>query len=439
MTASELFKPLKDLTYNALREYFNSNSKELKKYIDKIKLNAKARHESNKVRNSVIKGSSNNFEEHFLMDNFDPANNQGKNDYTELILIEGRSAKGSASTGRFDRSCQAVFSLRGVPLNSFTTTLDKVLLNQEFNTLIKILGCNIGSKFDINKLKYNKIIIMADSDSDGFNITSLVCAFFIKHMPEIVKQGYLYKAVAPLYKIKSKYKKFILNKREYIEVFEKQVEQAMRISDINTKKLFTVKEMEDFLFVNRDYLEDLHRSANRLSIHPILLEYIVIHLNDKNFKKEFEKKYPELSIDENNVMSGIYEGRYQLLLMDSIFYKRIKNIQKYIEMNKNMYIDVHEKVGKDTNYIGRMSIGEFMTLAQKYQPEIQFRYKGLGELKPEELRDTTLDPNNRILIRLTTDDIERDLKGFDVLHGNKSDERKLLMKHFKISREDLDN
>ena len=155
------------MTYRSLVEFFSKNPKELKKLTDRVKNNAKARIESTKIRNSVIRGETSNFEEH-LMENFVPANNRGKNDYRELFLIEGKSARGTLVSGRFDRNTQAVFSLRGVPLNSFGVNIDKVLMNAEFNSLVKILGTNIGARFDIDKLKYDKIIIMADADSDGW-------------------------------------------------------------------------------------------------------------------------------------------------------------------------------------------------------------------------------------------------------------------------------
>lgn len=166
LSNQEFFKPIRDMTYKALTDYFKKSPKELKKITDRIKMNAKARIESTKVRNSVIRGETSNFDEH-LMVNFIPANNKGKNDYRELFIIEGKSAKGTCGSGRFDRNTQAVFAIRGVPLNAFGVRIDKVLLNAEFNSLVKILGCNIGERFDITKLKYDKIIIMADADSDG--------------------------------------------------------------------------------------------------------------------------------------------------------------------------------------------------------------------------------------------------------------------------------
>lgn len=440
ISSQEIFKPVRDMTYKSLTDYFNKNPKELKKLTDRVKMNAKARIESTKVRNSVIRGETNNFEEH-LMDNFVPANNRGKNDYRELFIIEGRSAKGTCETGRFDRNTQAVFSVRGVPLNAFGIKIDKVLLNAEFFSLVKILGCNIGEKFDMSKLKYDKIIIMADSDSDGYNITSLLCAFFLTHLPEIVKAGKLYKSVAPLYELKSKYKKFILNKREYVDVFEKQVRANMTITNPKTDEAYDDEYMQDLFMVNRNYLDDLIRLSNHLVIDPIILEYIIIHRNEKDFYKKFKKRFPELNIDNDNVLTGIHEGKYQILIMDYLFDKRISEFESFIKLKNpdEMYFKVYEKTVNGTIPKGIMSLGEFLIACQKHQPIIKTRFKGVGELDAKDLRDNALDPSNRILIRMTIDDIETELSKFNILHGNDSDERKLMMSHFKINRDDLDN
>lgn len=436
----EFFKPLRDMTYKSLNDYFKKNPKELKKITDRIKTNAKARIESTKVRNSVIRGETTNFEEH-LMVNFIPANNKGKNDYRELFIIEGKSAKGTCDTGRFDRNTQAVFAIRGVPLNAFGVRIDKVLLNAEFNTLVKILGCNIGERFDITKLKYDKIIIMADADSDGYNITSLMCAFFLTHLPEVIKSGRLYKSVTPLYKIKSKYKEFILNKREYVEIFERQVRDSLMIRDPKTSKPYTDVELQDILMTNRNYLDELIRLSNHLVIDPIILEYVLIHRKEKDFYKNFKKVFPELNIDDDNVMSGIYEGKYQILIMDYLFDKRVAELEKFIHSvdSNKMYFDVMEKTQNGFIDKGVMSLGQFLTNCQKYQPVIKTRFKGVGELNAEDLRDNALDPENRILIRMTMNDIDRELSKFNILHGDDSDERKLMMSHFKINRDDLDN
>lgn len=307
--------------------------------------------------------------------------------------------------------------------------------------LTKILKCNIGEKFDINKLYYKKIIIMADSDADGFNITSLVSAFFLYHLRPIVEAGLLYKAVAPLYRIKSKYKEFILDKREYTQVFERQIRDNIILKEPKSDNAIKDKDLEDILYINRDYLEELMRTATHVAIDPLLLEFIIMYRKDKDFMKKFKKKYPEITIDEENVLSGVLNNHYQILIMDKLFDKRIKKLEEYIfDINHGkMYYHVFEKYNKDIIDKGIMTLGQFLMMAQKFQPPIITRFKGLGELDPKDLCATTMDPNNRILIRLTIGDIEKDLRQFAILHGDESDERKLMMQAFKINREDLDN
>jgi DNA gyrase subunit B len=435
---NELFKPIRSIAYDGMMKYFDANPKVLKKLCDRVKTNAKARLEATKVRNSVIRGESNNLAEH-LMDNFAPCNNRGKDEYKELFIIEGKSAKGTASRGRFDRDTQAIYSLRGVPLNSYGVKTDKVLANTELEGLVKIQGCNIGSKFDINKLKYNKIIIMADSDSDGYNITSLMCAFYMCHFRPLVEAGIIYKAVSPLYELKDKNNRYIHNKGEYISVFEKNIKSKLKLTTDNGKPLSDVV-FHNLIRDNVNYLDELISVATSLSINPMLLEYICIHRNDKDFYKKFRKKYPELTI-KDGILSGVFDDRYQILIMDDIYYDTIKPIIEFIDVvNKGtMYYKVEEKTSDDYVDHGIISLGEVMTLAQKYRPIIVSRFKGLGELDPEELRDTTLDPNNRILIRLTTEDMEREMDIFDTLHGDDSDARKAMMERVRITKEDLDN
>lgn len=441
MTSISFIKPLKMMTHNALYEHFNKNPKELKKIVDHIKMNCKARIEATRVRNSVIKGETTSLDE-YTIKNLTLANNKRKDEYREIYLIEGDSAGGSAKQGRFDNDTQALFAFRGVPLNAFGLKLDKVLLNEEFKGLIRALKCNIGERFDISKLWYDKIIIMTDADIDGYRIFSMICAFFLYHAPEIIKQGHLYKAVTPLYKIVDKDKPFLLNKLDYIKAFEGRIRKNINVIDKHSGEVFDNDRMKDFLLDNREYLEELIRVANHFAIDPIILEFIVIHMNSKDFKKKLKAKAPELFIDSDNVLSGIYNGKYQILIIDKIFDKRIRTLKDLIyNINKGeVYFKIHEIHGKDNfDDKGVMSIGEFLTMCQKYQPIIESRYKGLGELEPSELRETTLDPNDRVLINLTMDDVERELERFNILHGSDGPARKEMMKKFKIKREDIDN
>lgn len=442
-----LFKPLREMVYEECKDYFKKNPKDLKKIITYIKTNAKARIEANKARTSVVKAASSSLDEHRIS-GFKPALARGKNDYRELLIIEGDSAQGSVNQQKFNEF-QASFGLRGLPLNAFTKKLPEVLQNNELRSIISILKCGIGEKFDIKKLWYKKIILMTDSDVDGFYISSLLCAFFLKYMPEIIEGGYLYKAVAPLYRIKDKKKKFILSKKEYVEVFDDRLRDVFKLTDPDDNVVLSKDKFKDFLLINKEYFEELCRVANYFHVNRQLIEFIAINVvnnndNDlaknKKFSKDLTKVFPEITM-EKNIISGVHEGRYQILSLDKQFFKHMVDLCTIIKnYNKGkMYYIVHELVGKKYVERGLLSVGDFMSMAQKYQPEITHRFKGLGELNPKDLKDTTLDPNNRILIQLTTKDIKNELKKFQILHGTANAERKAMMSQFKIKREDLDN
>jgi len=437
VTNNEMFKPIRDMVYKAVDKYFKENPKNLKKAIDYIKANAKARAEANKIKNSVIKGETSSIDEHLIKD-FTPANNTG-NKYRELYIIEGKSAKGSTEAAR-DPDTQAVFPIMGAPANTFDMTPNELLKNERLRELIHVMKCNIGEKFDINKLYYDKIIIMTDSDIDGFHITSLLCTFFLVHFPEIIKQGKLYKAIAPLYRIKDKKKPFVITKKEYVEVYENRISSSVKIIDPNTNKVLNSEEVQDLLLKNRIYYDTLYRLASHFSLNPILLEFIIANYDKSDFKKKLNQRFPEITI-EDKVISGIVDNKFQIVQINDFFERKIEEMKTLIEkVNEGkLYYKINEIVNGQNVERGIMSLGQFFMFIKKFQPEILTRYKGLGELDPNELWETTMDPNKRVLIRLTMEDVEEEIRKFRVLHGNVAEERRKLMEHFKIDRDDLDN
>jgi len=437
VTNNEMFKPIRDMVYKAVDKYFKENPKNLKKAIDYIKANAKVRAEANKIKNSVIKGETSSIDEHLIKD-FTPANNTG-NKYRELYIIEGKSAKGSTEAAR-DPDTQAVFPIMGAPANTFDMTPNELLKNERLRELIHVMKCNIGEKFDINKLYYDKIIIMTDSDIDGFHITSLLCTFFLVHFPEIIKQGKLYKAIAPLYRIKDKKKPFVITKKEYVEVYENRISSSVKIIDPNTNKVLNSEEVQDLLLKNRIYYDTLYRLASHFSLNPILLEFIIANYDKSDFKKKLNQRFPEITI-EDKVISGIVDNKFQIVQINDFFERKIEEMKTLIEkVNEGkLYYKINEIVNSQNVERGIMSLGQFFMFIKKFQPEILTRYKGLGELDPNELWETTMDPNKRVLIRLTMEDVEEEIRKFRVLHGNVAEERRKLMEHFKIDRDDLDN
>jgi DNA gyrase subunit B len=440
LNSTAFFRPLREMTYRALEEHFKKNQKDLKKIIDYIKANARARLASNKERNSVLRGETNNLGEHEIKF-FCPANNKGRNDYREMFIVEGESAFGPTKRGRFSADFQAVFGVRGYGLNAFGKTSDIVLENRELRDLVTVIKCNIGARFDLSKVNYKKIIIMTDGDADGFFIFSLLCAFFAYHLPQVVTSGLLYKAVAPLYQTTDKKKKFVLDKVRYIQLFEERIGDNIRLIDPENNRVMKDKAFQEFLMTNRDYVEELQRAAGHYAISPDLMEFIAIHSEEIGFRNTLKTKYPELDIDDDNILSGIHEGRYQILNLDKLMHDRINGL-KHLIFDGNggkIYYIMHEKTGKEYVDRGIRTIGDILTQCLKFKPAIVKRFKGLGELNHDQLRDTTLDPNNRLLIQLTMDDIEKTLQQFQVLHGPTSEERKEFLSNYKLNREDLDN
>jgi len=159
----ELEKIIKDKTILALTKYFEKNQAKGRELINIVKLNAKARREGEKAKNSVVKETMTNWSS-FKMRNYTPCINKGK-EYKELYICEGLSAKGTLAVAR-DPKTQAIFALRGIVLNALDRDLATILQNKEFNDLIKILGCNVGAKFDLSKLAFNRIILSSDADEN---------------------------------------------------------------------------------------------------------------------------------------------------------------------------------------------------------------------------------------------------------------------------------
>ena len=208
----------------------------------------------------------------------------------------------------------------------------------------------------------------------------------------------------------------------------RELNSLLNNSKYLNKKIQFIYAIKDDLFANKD--------KHKFFDYIIPVVPVMDYTNSYNKMKEFLKDEKI----EDNVLTGIFNGKYQILIMDKLFEKRIKRLQKYVEGNNgDMYYHVNERYGDKITDKGVMSVGQFLKMCQKYQPVIKTRYKGLGELNADELRDTTLDPNNRILIRMTMDDVERELEIFNTLHGNDDAGRKLMMKHLSVSREDLDN
>lgn len=428
----DIFKDVRDAVYKATMAYMKDNAAEAKKISNYIKKNARARLEVSKIRKSDYKAMD-SFEES-VMSGYSPAIGKG---YKELYIVEGDSAKGGV-TGVRDAMTQAVFKIKGNPKNTYGIKLAEVLQNAEFKTLIKIIGTGIGKDFNLAQSKFDKIIIFVDSDIDGFNMTSLLSTFFLCFMPELVKAGMLYKAKAPLYILKDSKNKYILSKVEYYKIFADKVVENTTLIDSKGKKL-SKEDMYTLIDSNKDYLLELEPLTQYFYTNPELIEFTLLHAPSPKFNYVLKKRFPELTYDEaTNVIQGSIDGVYQYLVADQAFFDKCKRLTKLIkDVNKS---DIYYTM-ESNGYKSLTSLGMFFKNTKKYLPEIEDRIKGLGELDGEVMWETTLNPANRELIRLTIDDLERDLNTVKVLHGPDSKLRKAFMidNNHKFNRDDLDN
>lgn len=428
----DIFKDVRDAVYKATMAYMKDNAAEAKKISNYIKKNARARLEVSKIRKSDYKAMD-SFEES-VMSGYSPAIGKG---YKELYIVEGDSAKGGV-TGVRDAMTQAVFKIKGNPKNTYGIKLAEVLQNAEFKTLIKIIGTGIGKDFNLAQSKFDKIIIFVDSDIDGFNMTSLLSTFFLCFMPELVKAGMLYKAKAPLYILKDSKNKYILSKVEYYKIFADKVIENTTLIDSKGKKL-SKEDMYTLIDSNKDYLLELEPLTQYFYTNPELIEFTLLYAPSPKFNYVLKKRFPELTYDEaTNVIQGSIDGVYQYLVADQAFFDKCERLTKLIkDVNKS---DIYYTM-ESNGYKSLTSLGMFFKNTKKYLPEIEDRIKGLGELDGEVMWETTLNPANRELIRLTIDDLERDLNTVKVLHGPDSKLRKAFMidNNHKFNRDDLDN
>lgn len=440
----KLMKPLTDLVKSSLENHFNNNQKELKKFTDLVKTNAKARFEANKSKSNLIKREVSLLSQH-LIPNFTPANHKGKNDYTELYIYEGLSVESNGSQAR-DPEFQAMYVMRGVPGNAFDmSTQDLLEKNETFRNLARAINAGCGDSFDITKCRFSKVIISSDADIDGKFIFSLLGAFFLKHMPDLILDGRLYLVLPPLYKIKDKKKPFVVDKAEYNEVYYRCIMDKFEIKKSDGEPIKR-KEFHEMLESHQYYLEELTACSKHCIAHPKLVEYVVKHRYDDDFNIKIKDEFPEIDVikDDNgidDIIIGIYENKQQIFTLDKIFDKKTNKLKEIMDENEDYYIlKVEEKYKDGNENRGTMTIGEFLTLAQKVQPQKELRYKGLGELSEDDLWDTTMDPNKRTLVRLTVSDIEEAMKTYEILHSKKKDkERREMTEGFEINKDMLDN
>ena len=455
LVSSEVQPVVQDLVGKKLTDYLLEHPKDAKIICNKIVDAARAREAARKARDMTRRKGA--------MDSLglpgkladcqekDPAQ-------CEVYLVEGDSAGGSAKQGR-DRKNQAILPLKGKILNVMKARLDKILSSQEITTLITALGAGIGQDFDVAKLRYHRIIIMTDADVDGAHIRTLLLTFFFRQMPQLVEKGHIFIAQPPLYKVKQ-------GKDERYLKDEQELDQYLVNSALNNASLLTKKGGET---IEGGALNSLAREMvltesviKRLSsrydesIVRAIHDLGELNLADKNATQQYASKL-EAIMSANNIKFEVkkHESSENFLIEMNQFVHG--NLQASIIDEEFLLSGEYKQIIKSSNLLKNLiDDGAVITRGEKSKPVVNFtqalawlideakntlniqRYKGLGEMNPSQLWETTMDPEVRTLLQVTIEDFTELEATFERLMGDQVEPRRQFIEENALGANNLD-
>ena len=450
LVSSEVRPIVESKVNEKLSEWFEENPKEAQTIVGKAAEAAVARDAARKARDltrrkgaldvSNLPGKLADCQEK------DPAN-------SELYLVEGDSAGGSAKQGR-NRKTQAILPLKGKILNVERARFDKMLSSQEIGTLITALGTGIGKEdFDIAKLRYHKVVIMTDADVDGAHILTLLLTFFYRQMPELIERGYLYIAQPPLYRVvRGKKDRYVADDDELQEFLLEQGSNGKEYHEGRKKGAMTTERFQTFLrSINR-----LHALMLRLSqrvdsrVLKLLIEgkrLSAAMMRDKERLTTYLDSLMETFAKESRADEALKYRLYKDEDLDAFwiqFERRDHGRSKISRLDIDLvstveFTEAQKLCSNAKSMVGagayivdgdkRWEINTYDDVSTLIDKEgrrglnIQ-RYKGLGEMNPEQLWETTLDPENRRFLRVTLEDVVSADETFSTLMGDAVEPRR---------------
>jgi len=459
LVSSEVRAPVESALNEKLGEYLLENPNEAKIIVGKILDASRARDAARKAREMTrrkgaldIAGLPGKLSD---CQTKDPAE-------SEIFLVEGDSAGGSAKQGR-DRRTQAILPLKGKILNVEKARFEKMLSSVEVGTLITALGCGIGKEeYDIEKLRYHKIVIMTDADVDGAHIRTLLLTFFYRYLPELIENGYLYIAQPPLYKIKKgKQERYLKDDQELDDyLLQEAVNDAHLYANASAPAISGVAletAVKDYYKIN-SIVERLSKKFNLALMQAVARSAPLSDLEDTKKTKAWCAQIQQLlaqdltpaqkhvvvfndktqEIEHTLSVYGVDTdtGFLGEAFFNSDDYKTIKKFSEAIEsvFSEESFV---EKKGKEIKAKNFTQVVKFLMDDAKKGQSFQ-RYKGLGEMNPEQLWETTMDPENRILLKVKIEDAIVADEVFSTLMGDEVEPRRNFIEKNALSVDNLD-
>ncbi|SDK47604.1 DNA gyrase subunit B [Maridesulfovibrio ferrireducens] len=454
---SEMMGIVATMVYDKLSSYFQENPKDAKSIVEKVVDAARARDAARKARELVRRKGA--LSDHSLPGKLADCQSKDPSE-CELFIVEGDSAGGSAKQGRNPKH-QAILPLRGKILNVEKTRFDKMLGNKEIRALITAMGIGIGQEEgekDFNKLRYHKVVIMTDADVDGSHIRTLLLTFFFRQYEELIQRGHLYIAQPPLYRIaKGKFEKFIKDDIELYTLLIQRVAKDIIIKSSNDKeytgeRLATL--LEDIRFIKNKVFDAINMGiSDKLFAALISYEGQITPADfaesdpeefiSKMLKSGFKVFIEREDDDGEERVYVTFENENGNRTRLAVEFFNSKLFRHSFEKNRNI---VEECAGNDfVIERGETTIpvtGIFnlldAVLEEAYKGINLQRYKGLGEMNPEQLWETTMDPDKRSMLQVTIEDAVGANEIFMDLMGDNVEPRREFIERNALAVQELD-
>jgi len=477
LISPEVESTVGSICYEGLMHFFDTNPPIAKKILEKGLNAARAREAARKARDTVRKSAlTGGGLPGKLADcsDRDPAN-------TELYIVEGDSAGGSAKQGR-DRKFQAILPIRGKLINVEKARLDKVLQNTEIRTMITAIGTGIGNgegegAFNIEKLRYHKIIIMTDADVDGSHIRTLLLTFFYRQMTQLVKQGFVYIAQPPLYQLTRKKRvEYIDDDVQMNKILLQLGSEDVRLRDLATDKELSEKQLGEILellesldkyvqSIRRhggefgDYVEKRDPATHELPRHLVKVrdgnDESVHYFHTEEDLAKFGAANPDLKLfgaeegdtstfekKNGNIRRAkhveLHESKSINELLEAL-HKKGLNVDHYSAQDKPLF-ELIEGEGERATAKPLFSIAEILAgVKEAGKKGIQIkRFKGLGEMNAKELFETTMNPEKRKLLRIDMSNLVEAEEMFTKLMGDEVEPRRQFIEDNALNVRNLD-